>query len=621
MSPDEKEEVYIMLVLLMGAFYLETTPADFRDGQWDPLIYVSRRLQVESVNPSDSGAVEIYPRFDANRDGYYDLLSAVAAGGSGGYIRLWFGSPTGYSSTNYWQTQSDSGGNMDMADLNLDGWPELIHSGWGTDNRCTIYWGSPTGYSPSDVTRLPNGNAEAVYVYDLDKDSYLDILLAGDNGTFYVYWGSSSGYSDANRSTRGLNTVGHNIEVADLNKDGWPDVVLPTGSAFAAEVTVLWGDATPRDLSDNPTWSHIDGTGYAHGITLADFNKDGWIDIVRSGYGPSFLGPPPSKVYFSNNGTFSSGNSISLNVGHCYGGSAAYDFNNDGWLDLVFFRGKAGSSNTFQLLMYRNSGVSPYFSDANSTAFGPQQYYTGGFIWDFDRDGKAEIFANNGCGFGLQSYVLWGVRLVGTSVVYDSTQILPMTDDHHGGFRECGNVYDRSSYAWYESGVFSHANLQREAVLSWICWEDIQVGAQVRMYIRTRWDPLSPWSAWRQVNNGELVNESPYFPARDIQYRAEFLWENPAYMPWLERVQLETQALSVEEAAGDLPGNLSYGSGKGMVWVSLPGHEGEVSLYSADGRRLGIQPLVKGRAEFRGLSAGVYYLFIGSGKTGKLVVR
>jgi len=610
-----------MLALLMGAFYLETTPADFRDGQWDPLIYVSRRLQVESSNPPDSGAVEIYPRFDANRDGYYDLLSAVAAGVSGGYIRVWFGGPNGYSSTNYWQAQSDSGGNMDMADLNLDGWPELIHSGWGTDGgQCTIYWGRPTGYSASDTTRLPNGRAEAVYVYDLDKDSYLDILLAGDDGNFYVYWGGPSGYSQANRSTRNLSTVGHNIEVADLNKDGWPDVVLPTGSAITTTTTVLWGDATPRTLSDNPTWSDNSETwGYCHGITLGDFNKDGWIDIVRSRYNRNF-NAHTARIYWNNNGTFSNSNYTQINPGDCYGGSAAYDFNGDGWLDLVFFRGIAGEGTQFQLKMYPNTGSSPYFRDQDTIPFGPWGYYTGGFIWDFNRDGKPEIFANNGCGFGLQSYVLWGVRLVGSSVVYDSIQSLPVIDDHHGGFRECGNVYNRSPYAWYESGVFSHTNLQREATLSWVSWDSLEVGAEVRMYIRTRWDPSSPWSAWRQVNNGELVNEAPYFPARDIQYRAEFVWQNPAYMPWLERVELETHALSVEEASGDVPAKPSFGSGKGLIWVSWPGHDGRVSLYSADGRRIGSRELAGGRAEFRGLTPGVYYLILGEAME-KAIVR
>ena len=598
------------MIFLMGAFYTETTPSDFSDGQWDPLIYVSRRLQVESANPSDSGAVEIYPRFDANRDGYYDLMSAVAIGGAGGYIRLWFGSANGYSSSNYWQVQSDSGGNMDMADLNLDGWPELIHSGWGTDGRCTIYWGSPTGYHDYDTTRLPNGNAEAVYVYDLDKDSYLDILLAGDNGTFYVYWGSSTGYSSGNNSTRSLNTVGHNIEVADLNKDGWPDVVLPTGSAITTTTTILWGDATPRNLSNNSIWEDNSETwGYSHGITLADFNNDGWIDIARSRYNRVF-NAHTARIYWNNNGTFSSSNYTQINPGDCYGGSAAYDFNGDGWLELVFFRGIAGDASQFQLKMYPNTGSSPYFRDQDTVRFGPSAWYTGGFIWDFNRDGKPEIFANNGCGYGLASYVLWGVRLVGASVVYDSTQSLTMTDDHHGGFRDCGNVYDRSSYAWYESGIFSHANLQNQAILSWVSWDSLLVGAQLTMYIRTRWDPVSPWSTWRQVTNGELVNESPYFPARDIQYRAEFRWDNPAWLPWLERVTLETQPVSVEEASCDIPGKLSFGSGNGLVWVSWPGHQGQVSLYSADGRRIGLESLLEGRAEFRGLGPGIYYIFV-----------
>ncbi|MGB9590876.1 MAG: FG-GAP repeat domain-containing protein, partial [Candidatus Hydrothermia bacterium] len=337
---------------------------------------------------------------------------ASAIGGSSGYIRLWFGSATGYSSSNYWQAQSDSGGNMDMADLNLDGWPELIHSGWGNDGgQCSIYWGSPTGYSSSNTTQLPNGRTEAVYVYDLDKDSYLDILLAGDNGTFYVYWGSSSGYSPASVSSRSLNTVGHNIEVADLNKDGWPDVILPTGGAITTTTTVLWGDATPRDLSNNPTWSNNSETwGYCHGITLGDFNRDGWIDIVRSRYNRNFTAHT-ARIYWNNNGIFSSSNYTEINPGDCYGGSAAYDFNGDGRLDLVFFRGIAGEGTQFQLKMYPNTGTPPYFRDQDSIRFGPSGYYTGGFIWDFNRDGKAEIFVNNGCGWGWESYVLWGVRL------------------------------------------------------------------------------------------------------------------------------------------------------------------------------------------------------------------
>ena len=617
-----------MLIFLLGAFYLETTPSDFSDGQWDPLIYVSRRLQVESANPSDSGSVEIYPRFDANRDGYYDLVSSDAMNPAGG-VRLWFGSATGYSSSNFRLFPADSGGNCDMADLNLDGWPELIHSGWGdgAGGYCSIYWGSEAagGPDPANRTQLPNGKAEAVYVYDLDKDSYLDILLGGDDGYLYCYWGSSTGYSPSNYNRVSFNACGHNLEVADFNKDGYPDVVVPAAALFGltSRFKILWGDNT-RNLTDNNVTDISSASGYTHGITLGDFNKDGWLDVVQSKYHRT-TGAHEAYIYFNNktgnwNTTFSTSNMTTINPGDCYGGSAAYDFNGDGWLDLVFFRGIAGEGTQFQLKMYPNTGSSPYFRDQDSIRFGPSAYYTGGFIADFNRDGKPEIFANSGCGWGVQSYVLWGVRLVGASVLYDSTQTLSVVDDHHGGFRECGNVYDRSSYAWYESGIFSHANPQREAILSWISWDSLDVGAQVTMYIRTRWDPVSPWSAWRQVTNGELVNEAPYFPARDIQYQARFGWDNPAWMPWLERVTLETQALDLEEASGDEPGKLTFGSGNGLVWVSWPGHCGQVSLYSADGRRLGLQPLVDGRAEFRGLGPGVYYILV-QNETLKVLVR
>ncbi|MEO0257604.1 MAG: T9SS type A sorting domain-containing protein, partial [candidate division WOR-3 bacterium] len=67
-----------------------------------------------------------------------------------------------------------------------------------------------------------------------------------------------------------------------------------------------------------------------------------------------------------------------------------------------------------------------------------------------------------------------------------------------------------------------------------------------------------------------------------------------------------------------------FGSGNGFIWVSWPKNQADVSLYSADGRRIALKSLHEGRAEFRGLSSGVYYLWVSSPQSlikEKVVVR
>ncbi|MEO0141609.1 MAG: VCBS repeat-containing protein, partial [candidate division WOR-3 bacterium] len=401
------KEIFIALV---AGSWTETTPQDFMDGWRDPLLYVSRRLQVEGSNPADSGAIEFYARFDANRDGYYDV---VGADGSGPYVRLFWGSSTGYSDSDVRLIPATSGGGCDMADLNLDGWTELIHSG-NNENACKIFWGSESagGPDPTDFTSLPAEVSEAVFVYDLDEDTYLDIIVSDAwTGLLRVYWGGPGGYDPADSSIRDdLHPHCHNTEVADLNKDGYPDIILPRRPTRG--ITILWGDGD-RDLSNNQVWFHDNAGGMPHGLTLGDFNKDGWLDFAVS----SCVGITETMVYFSDQGSFNPGYRTIVHPGVAYGGSAAWDFNEDGWLDLLVYRGEWSGNSPFPLVLYLNTRTPPYFMDQDTVSFGIEANYTGGFIYDFDGDGKTDIFAN---ALGSSSYVYWESRQVAHMIAFRS---------------------------------------------------------------------------------------------------------------------------------------------------------------------------------------------------------
>ncbi|MGC8894091.1 MAG: FG-GAP repeat domain-containing protein [candidate division WOR-3 bacterium] len=603
--------MFELCVALVAGSWTETRPQDFLDGVYSDLLYVSRRLMVEGANPSDSGAVEFVPRFDANRDGYPDLFSSAYIGYK---ARIWFGGPNGYSQSLYreYPTPVQYAGNCDMADLNLDGWPEfVVASGWSIPGPSSsrLFWGSAGsgGPDPNTWLNLTTTKCEALYIHDLDKNTYLDLIFGAEETltSLRVFWGNPAGYSlDSSTTVGSRGWVSHNIEVADLNKDGYRDLIMTQSKVGTGQdsggVWILWGDNTPRNFSDNPSQTLLNLGMDWHGITVADLNNDGWLDIVVSRWAVTSA---VSVVYFSNAGSYSPANSITLPTSTCFGGSAAYDIDGDGWLDLVFFRGYNAN---LPVLIWHNSGAWPYFAVGDTARIGRQLTYAAGICGDFNCDGKPDIFANS----GDTSFVFWGVQINGACDSVQKLSMMPGDYDHHGTFREPGNVYDRSGMEWYESGVFSEANLQAETRISWIAWDSVQAGSELRMYIRTRWDGSSPWSSWRQVTNGETVSEAPYFPARDIQYRAEFRWRNPAWLPWLERVNLSTSPLSSEEAASGSEGALRFGSGNGLVWVSWPGRDADVSLYSADGRRVGSKALVEGRVEFRGLRSGVYYLWV-----------
>ena len=498
--------ILLSFFLFTQNLWIETTQADFADGIYERNIYTSHL---------DGGAVEFAPRFDLNNDGYIDLFTADE---HGSYVRIYWGSTSGYSPSNLTLFPTLGASNCDAADLDGDGYSEFLVT-HQIDPKFSIYWGSPTGPNSSNHFDIPTTQQarQGIFVADFDKDGYLDIATSQtvipDYGA--IFWGDSTGY-DINRRTDLPVAFGvHNIEVADLNKDNWLDVLfVEYYTSSTGQSTIYWGSSTGFSPSN---YTLLPGPG-SFGASVADLNKDKYLDLILTTWYNT-----QSYIYWGDTTGYSSSNMQTLNPGSCYGGSAVADINEDGYLDIVYHRGGYGS--TPQRIYW---GSATGYSDNDTTWFGISIETSGGFIADLNFDGDLDVFSNT-ITPGSESYIFWGPSFI-------TNTALPVNKDHEAMFREIGNVYNREYYEDYISSVF---DADEEVDWGIVEWDDsLPPGADILFYVRSgnTPGPDTSWSMWDSLGNGDEIADS--LNSQYLQYRIRMTYTNPCYLPYLYEVRI-----------------------------------------------------------------------------------
>ena len=232
---------------------------------------------------------------DLNLDGHADLVLVNRNSGSETSIPslIYWGNPNHHYSQAALSTLPFSMSAPAIADLDQDGWVDVAFP------TGRIYWGGHQGYSQghSQDLSVPSGYGAATA--DLNRDGYLDLVIAA--GTAYgepkpkgiILWGSRAGYDWSRRSELKLNTlISQSPTIADLNKDGVLDLVFC--DVDGPRVEIFWGTAQGAFSRDHHSSFQVQPSST---VEVADLNADGWLDmIVGGGWDSEQFGRPTRHI-------------------------------------------------------------------------------------------------------------------------------------------------------------------------------------------------------------------------------------------------------------------------------------------------------------------------------------
>jgi hypothetical protein len=292
-----------------------------------------------------------------------------------------------------------------IADYDNDGWPDIIVTNWGKNRLYhNNHNGTFTDVAEKAGVQLGNWSAGATWG-DYDGDGRLDLFISGyvhfdrnnlpyektkatgfsycefrgepvmcgpmnlegepdhlfhnnGDGTFTDV-SVKAGVSDNLNKYYGLTPV-----FVDVNNDGKPDLVVANDSTLSY-LYINRGDGTFEDASYTSGFGlNEDGREVAAmGIAVGDYLNNGMLDFAVSDF------EDESKLLFRNEGK-GGFNEVSMQSGigkisvpFLGWGDGFLDFDNDGWLDLMFVNGHIypaadrldwGSSYAQKVLLFHN---------------------------------------------------------------------------------------------------------------------------------------------------------------------------------------------------------------------------------------------------------------------------
>jgi len=285
------------------------------------------------------------------------------------------------------------------------------------DGKRTLHFTDVTEQAGIDIQTYGMGVAAA----DVDNDGFVDIYRTGLTGSVLLHNNGNGTFTDATARSGTANKGGWGVSAAflDIDRDGWLDLFVGNYLLYTLEgdidclsVTGQHDYCPPNSYRPQPsklyrnqgngtfvdiTRAALEGGAYgpALGVSTADFNNDGWLDIYVGNDGmPNQLWMNQQNGRFKDmaflngaavNGQGNSEASMGIDAG---------DFDNDGDEDLFITNWQAQMN-----VLYLNTGNGVFEDRKAASGLGaPSLAKTGfGTAWfDYDNDSWLDLITLNG---------------------------------------------------------------------------------------------------------------------------------------------------------------------------------------------------------------------------------
>lgn len=325
-------------------------------------------------------------------------------------------------------------------------------------------------------------------------------LLAQFSQKYTLFYGIADGISD--------------IKTADFNADGKIDIAVADNDHLSVLIKLDSLDRfeLPVSLAE----------GYHHKIEVADLDYDGDVDILT-------ISPQEQLVWYVNagDGQFSATQYIDAEVAGI-SGIAMADFDTDGFVDIVISTGDGASSHR-AVYRYRNLQNGNFATRDTLTTFIGNNFYDTVFAADVDGDGLTDVLSS----IGFQnSRIVWYKNL-GAGVFANEQVLINLGTYNLLAYDFDGDSHTDIVFGTLQDIMFAKNNgdatfqpyysIYNKQLLHDLTAADTDLDGDMDIY--ATYDGTSAPYILRMMNNGDGTYATNSVPTDDNPMRALFIGE------------------------------------------------------------------------------------------------